>query len=580
MSIEPYISEAVKKSVKNNLFTSIQDFKKNKILYSYWKTLAVTFLIPFLLIIALISGYYRYILVNQTISNQMNTLYQKQKILDQTAYEAEIAYSQFSDNNIITDFFTVTNYDDFDSELKFNMNSFIKATTLLSPNLESVYLYNPEIDTVYTNHSSYFLSDMKDTFWFDAYKEKGYSFVFARVIDGKFMITYCFENSISLDTKGLIVFNFNLSDFFSYSSNEYIKLCDNEAKVFSIEDSKLSVTDDVKLAKKLFLERNGSITKLNTVTSYITSTDGIFKIFIEDGKIFSGYEYFVLSVIVLFIMLLALGIAFALSYILSSKLYNYVTDIVLTIDGGETSEEKDELKRVIRSVAVNSVNSTDVEAELAEKVSLLRQSQTVALQTQITPHFLYNTLQAINFTTLKLCKGDNDASKMIVLFSDLLHAALDTKSYLVPMSEEIKYAEKYLEIQQFKYGDKFQFILDLAEGTENLTVIKLMLQPIIENAIHHGILPTKKRCRIILSTMISKDNKFIIKVTNDGVGISPDKLYKLNQDLENPVEIKQARHIGLSNVNQRIKLIFGDEYGCYINSNNEFTAVIITLPLK
>ncbi|MBO5453569.1 MAG: histidine kinase [Clostridia bacterium] len=565
-----------------NFFKKHKELRWNKILQSYWKTLTVTFLIPFLLINILVFIYYRHILVNQTISNQLTTLYQKQTVLDKAAYDAEIIYSQLSQNDTVSDFFDFNDISQAHDYYFRELERVIKTTTVLSSSLDSIYIYNESADYVFTTRTPGKIANFPDNSWYSTYKENNGSFVQSRILDNNLIVTYCFETYTNSGNNGIIVINFNLIDVFSSSVSEThhtVCLADIEKNVFKRADDFIVnyETDFVHLFENSSLKSESNV-NFNSAGTYLKSTGGIFTLFIENESIFAGNEYFTLIMLTIGIVLIALLISFILAYILSSKLYNYIANIVLSMDAAGNNEEKDVLRDVIEQIATNSLNSHELESELAEKVSLLRQSQTIALQTQITPHFLYNTLQAINFTTLKLCKGDNDASRMIVLFSDLLHAALDTKGYLVSLETEIEYVKQYLKIQQYKYGDKFSFTLDLADGTLNLTVIKLMLQPVIENAIHHGILPTKRKCRIILSTMVTSE-KFIIKVSNDGVPVKPEKVLQLNSILENPKEISQSRHIGLSNVNQRIKLIFGNDYGCRIHSTESLTTVTIALPL-
>ncbi len=566
-----------------NLFKERSELRWNKILQSYWKTLTVTFLIPFLLINLLVSVYYRHILVNQSISNQLTALYQKHSLLDNVAHEAEIIYSQLSANDTVSDFFAFKNANDTKDYYFDGLGDVIKNITVLSSNLDSIYLYNESADYVFSSRTPGKISTFFDNEWYNLYKEKKLSFVTSRIFDNKLLITYCFAVNANSPEMGFIVVNFNMIDLFSFSVSEdvhNVKLLDENGFTFERIDNSIQKTSNNTIVRFIDnSQKSGSYTTLSTAGTYLKSTDGIFTLFIEKESIFEDNEYFTLLILLMSIILLAVFLSFILAYMLSSKLYNYIADIALSTDATGNIEERDALTSVITKIAANSLSSKEADTELAEKVSLLRQSQTIALQTQITPHFLYNTLQAINFTTLKLCNGDNDASRMIVLFSELLHAALDTKEYLVPLKTEIEYVKQYLKIQQYKYGDKFSFILDLDENTDNITVVKLMLQPIVENAIHHGILPSKRKCRIILSA-ITTSEKFIIKVSNDGVSIPADKVLEINSMLENSKEISQTNHIGLSNVNQRIKLIFGDSYGCRIHSTDSLTTITVTLPLN
>ena len=224
--------------------------------------------------------------------------------------------------------------------------------------------------------------------------------------------------------------------------------------------------------------------------------------------------------------------------------------------------------------------NTDIENELVQKISLIKRTQANALQLQLNPHFLFNTLNSISLEVISLTGGNNSASRMISLLSDLLVSALDTNEYFVSFSDEILYTEKYLRIETIKYKNCFDVVWDISPDVSDISVVKFVLQPIIENSIRHGILKLNKLRRGILklAAYIENDN-LIIKIHDNGVGMTEDRLKEVRNNLSSN-DLPNPQHIGLCNVNQRIKLHYGDNYGCSIDSDANGTIVTIVIPIS
>ena len=138
--------------------------------------------------------------------------------------------------------------------------------------------------------------------------------------------------------------------------------------------------------------------------------------------------------------------------------------------------------------------------------------------------------------------------------------------------------KQYVDLQNIKYNDIIKFNVDVSDSMLEIPVLKLMLQPIVENCITHGILKSAspKNEYIKINSRISNDN-LIIDIINSGETIDKNKLFEINAKLESN-EYRDAFHIGLLNVNSRIKLIFGETYGVSVFSENRITIVRITLP--
>lgn len=272
--------------------------------------------------------------------------------------------------------------------------------------------------------------------------------------------------------------------------------------------------------------------------------------------------------VIAFLVISVLG-SLLLSFLITTKFYQSVIRLIQAVQfpndlasdaAGDNSGN--ELTYITDNIAKITDKNKEFERRLVEQLKKLKKSQSIALQTQMNPHFLFNTLQAVNVMTIGAFKEDNKVTQIISLLADLLHYMLDTKTYLVPLEQEIELTEKYLKIQNIKYCDQFLIHWDISADTVKCNVVKLILQPIVENAILHGILPTKQPGNVWISTSCAKDLLYIT-VEDDGVGIPDAKLHELQQYLGDST-IREAEHLGLTNTHQRLQLIFGKDYGLTI----------------
>ena len=201
-----------------------------------------------------------------------------------------------------------------------------------------------------------------------------------------------------------------------------------------------------------------------------------------------------------------------------------------------------------------------------------RKSELSALQAQINPHFLYNTLDSIIWMAES---GKNDeVIKMTGALASLFRISISRNQMVIPVISEITHAKNYLTIQKMRYKNKFEFKFEVDKEVDKYKIIKLILQPIIENAIYHGIRYMVDKGEIVIRVFLS-DNNLIFEVNDDGLGMDKNKL-------ENILTEKSASHqngVGVRNVHERIKLMYGGDYGLSISSEiEEGTSVRFTLP--
>lgn len=211
--------------------------------------------------------------------------------------------------------------------------------------------------------------------------------------------------------------------------------------------------------------------------------------------------------------------------------------------------------------------------QIVEEQRLLRKSEMKTLQEQINPHFLYNTLDSIMWMAES---GDQkNVVKMISALAQFFRLSLSGGHETILVADELKHVENYLVIQKMRYNDQFDYEITYDEAVIKCKTLKILLQPIVENAIIHGVGNLPHKGKIHIHAGVHQD-KLIFEVTDNGFGISPEKLERI---LEEKPSTKSG--IGVHNVNQRIQLMYGTEYGLQFESQpDEGTTVRIVLPVQ
>lgn len=272
------------------------------------------------------------------------------------------------------------------------------------------------------------------------------------------------------------------------------------------------------------------------------------------------------------------------------KLYNFINRIRRNPADASGSALSPEGCAEVRSVsaAFNAMlrEQTRLSKELREaSVSLyqtelgLKQAELDFLRSQINPHFLYNALEAIQ--AVAAADGQTEIENAAGALGTLFRYNVKGKA-TVTLKQEMEITNAYLTIQKLRFGDKIEVIGNLRADTEELMVIKLLLQPIVENAVYHGLEPKVGSGTIFISSR-REGGDLLISVYDNGVGIPAERLRKLQKALSNAADGRRVieKHIGLLNVQYRLRLFYGSPYGIHIESKeNEGTKVLIRLPAR
>lgn len=296
---------------------------------------------------------------------------------------------------------------------------------------------------------------------------------------------------------------------------------------------------------------------------------------------FWNYTVYLMIIVVLSVFLAA----FLLSHSLSRRLQRFSEKLnVIDLENAgllapEKSmvEEIDRMETAFHTMAGRIQSLLEDVIQAAEREHELELSRNRAefsmLQAQINPHFLYNTFESINFMIRTGKK--NEAITMINSLSKMLRFAARQDELTIPLEEELQYVQTYMSIMKMRYEDMLSFSVEVGPDTQGLGIIKFVLQPIIENAINHGLKPKGGYGRITVTCMAMGD-QLVIVVRDDGVGMTPGQLEELQGTLR---ENRTATSIGLPNIHNRIRKFYGEPYGLTVTAEEgRGTAVTLLLP--
>jgi len=233
-------------------------------------------------------------------------------------------------------------------------------------------------------------------------------------------------------------------------------------------------------------------------------------------------------------------------------------------------KEVEHLEDTIREMAENE----------AKAIFMRKQAELSVLQSQINPHFLYNTLETIRGQAIVY--GITDIEVMTRALANLFRYSINSKDMMVTLSQELSNVENYFLIQKCRFGDKFTKEERIDEDTRDCMLPKLLIQPLVENAVHHGLERKIGKGKLTISAYRTQKD-LIIHIIDDGIGISEEKLFSIRQTLRQSDPGKILRddrgHIGIINVHDRIRLTYGEPYGISLFSEpNVGTDIEVTLP--
>lgn len=463
---------------------------------------------------------------------------------------------------------------------------FINSVTNSSQNIDSLYIYIPNsLNRAYTSGRQFvFFNALSDTEWVDRLTEleqdmaielrqkKEYSFESPkeilsvynrfRMYAGGWVMNYSLSNITDyydsllsfpnqsiylLNQEGNLLLQCDNSDNGGNSNNGYDKVSSATLQALNEPGQ-----DHIRIHKIPYIIKTEEyepyhikiITLLPQSTFYMTALE-------------NAYHMILLLMLILIMIII-------MAYILSLNSYHQLHQVVEWFDQAEHHQalippgKKDMYSQILQNIIRIFLENDYLQVQLSERKYRQKAAELQALQYQINPHFLFNTLQTINYEILDVTNGQpSKANLMIEWLSDLLRFALGSPDSKVTLQQEIDNCMKYVQIQQERYDNTFIIDWRIPPSLMSLEVPRLILQPMIENSIVHG-LKYKKNGKIRIQA-IQKEAYVVFMIVDNGSGMAPDQLKKLSDELKNTRSGCASEHIGLQNCNDRLVLAYSEK---------------------
>jgi Predicted signal transduction protein with a C-terminal ATPase domain len=380
------------------------------------------------------------------------------------------------------------------------------------------------------------------------------------------MITDINYNIYIIDDTGKVISHADKSNIRNFINKDYISNMD------------ISTKNGHFIIKKAKEDLLVTYSKLNTNNWTVISEVPERLLFTDIRTI----NYYSVILVLFIIVIIALVVMTFINRMITSQL-NKLNYAMKKLSGGDMSVQVDintgdEIQRL-----ANGFNSMVRKLkELMEENYMnglrRKEAELNALQAQINPHFLYNTLESINWEAMMLSGGSNKVSEMVTALSDLLRLSINKGREIVTFEDEFNHLRSYIIIQKERYSDKFDIEWDVDEELYEYRTLKLILQPLVENSIYHGIELKSEKGLIIIRGKLLED-QIKLEITDNGLGMNFEQLDAVRKSLSDLNNRPDNRGIGLKNVNDRIQLYFGKNYGLKIFSEEgSGTLIEIYLP--
>lgn len=452
------------------------------------------------------------------------------------------------------------------------------------------------------------VDSIKDNYWYDTVPNKGDIKLVSRIIsiggrqEPVISMVKRLIHPVTLEPVGMLLMDINfkriqeISDKVTIGRTGYLSIIDKEGYyMYHPHFSVFGKMTDPILVNRMKNQENGFFQLQGNPDKYITfghspylnwyivTTYPSKELFQGVKNIQSTITWTVVSMLSLAYVL---GLGFATSLVRPiRRLQRFISKVK---NGNLKARAIVESQDEIGQLAMEFNNMVERLGELLDEIYIsklketemsLRQSETELkmLQSQLNPHFLFNSLETIRGMALE--KGMKDISAMSSALAMLLRYNLNNHSPYVTLKEEIAVCEMYLRIQKFRFEDKIQYQFHIPVWALELKVLKFSLQPLVENCVVHGVEPGEGLVRIIITAEQDQvSERLVIRINDTGGGISEERLASIQLDLLNKDILSGGSHIGIVNVHRRIVHLFGDYYGLEIRNYAEGTEVKLFFP--
>lgn len=302
---------------------------------------------------------------------------------------------------------------------------------------------------------------------------------------------------------------------------------------------------------------------------------------VENEKLYQEASALSLSLSKVFVTMFGAGILGA--FFISSQITRRITNLSVAMDHVQEGnfstrlsvQGNDEIAELSHHFNSMLKDLRRLMNEVVETQKEKRKRELEILQAQINPHFIYNTLDTLQWKALEY--GASDLSDLILSLSSFFRVSLSKGKEMIPLREEIKHVRSYLDIQKARYEEILTYEIQVEESLDDVFLPKILLQPLVENAIYHGIKPKLAQGKISILAQLEGED-LVLKVQDNGVGMTEEQVNQLEEAFEGK---RAPVSYGLHNVHQRIRLTYGNPYGLHVESClQDCTTVTIRLPME
>lgn len=493
------------------------------------------------------------------------------------------------------------------------MNSIINYLTSAQTSyryIDSIYLYMDGLNNFLASSSDELVSfqSFYDTEWFDHYKkipQESSQFVETRKLKrysydkAKDVITIYRRMSYA---KGVVILNVKsdnfgrrLNDMLMSGQSFYYLNKNGEVLYRSNKKTSLSIASESTLFNKIAKEYaskgrfslNQKWVKLNNKYYLITvKPDDYKQTYLLSMISFQAFAEKLTDFIRLALAILAINlfIVMLLAWMITKDAFKHITYLVDVFSSAERGEVigqpepiiKDEYNLILNNILFLFIKNSQMQANLMEKQHQYQISELMALQLQINPHFIFNTLQTMDLEVLKELGGQSTLHILIQELSNIMKYALTNPTEFVSLREELDYLRAYIEIQEVRFNNNIVIYYELEDSLLEFFVFRLMLQPIIENCVSHGIRSYHERCCIKIKIRRKKED-ICIDVIDNGCGMTRTTL----KEVKVKINDSKSKNIGLTNLNRRLILQYGEYSGLHILSKKDMgTAISFKIPIR
>jgi two-component system, sensor histidine kinase YesM len=474
----------------------------------------------------------------------------------------------------------------------------------------TIILDNDQVIDTLGKRNFYPAIRMKEEYWYSSVPLNGMSMLVTRKLklENKeqpvISLVRRLYNPQTLLPVGMLIIDINfrrieeISNKVTISKNGYFFILDaNGHYVYHPDYSKLGKRVEFKQLLNLKTEGNSTEILENERKDFVTYTFSqnlgwrfLSAVPYRDltGGIIQIEKAISFTIFVSLIIAYLIGYGFATSIIRPvRRLQHFMKEVEIgKLDGRVRVDSNDEIGQL--SAGFN--NTVEKLSHLLEEVyiSKLREAEMSLkqkevelkmLQSQMNPHFLYNSLETIRGMALE--QNQENIASMSYALGKLLRYNLNNHSSTVSFREEINFCEMYLQIQKFRFEDRFEYKFDIPQWTMELRVVKFSLQPLVENCFVHGYGPTTSKLKIMISIYRQSESSFVIRIFDSGKGIEKSILEAVKKRMDLKTGSSDGTNIGIVNVHQRIHYLFGAEYGLIIQSEQgSGTEILIHLPIR